>query len=95
MPPFFFYNHDDGRCAIVGGYAYRGERIPGAAGRVPLQRPVRRRGPGREPSATASEIGRRPLPVTVEGMVGFAEDANGELYVLSITTGVVARLDPG
>ncbi|MGH9184299.1 MAG: PQQ-dependent sugar dehydrogenase [Acidimicrobiales bacterium] len=94
VPPFEFYNHDDGRCAVVGGYVYRGERIPGLQGAYlysdQCDGRVRALSP-RDGQVSAERI----LPVEADGMIGFGEDANGELYTLSLSTGVVSRLDPG
>jgi glucose/arabinose dehydrogenase len=92
VPPIYEYpTGDKGTCAAVGGYVYRGTRIPkltGAylfadfcQGRVMALR--QRGGRVRE---------HRALGPTVGELSSFGQDGNGELYVLSLA-GKVYRLD--
>lgn len=88
--PVHEYSTGSEGCAVTGGYVYRGEEIPelvGAyvfadfcAGR--LQAFVLRDG---------RTEGLRELGLTVENLAAFGEDADGELYVLSLS-GPVYRL---
>jgi glucose/arabinose dehydrogenase len=87
VPPITQYNHDDGRCAIIGGYVYRGkavENLNGAYvfsdfcdGRV--RAVVEKRG---------EVVDEEDLGISVQRISSFGEDANGELYVLSLDEGV-------
>ncbi len=85
--PVFEYSHADGGCAIIGGYVYRGTAVRGlwgaylfsdnclggiAALRMRDGRVVSERGMGVDAASPSS----------------FGEDANGELYVLSLSGGV-------
>lgn len=82
VPPVYEYPTGEG-CAVTGGYVYRGEEIPELAGayvygdfcRGSLEAFVLRDGVATE---------QRPLGPVVEGLASFGEDANGELYVLSL-----------
>jgi len=90
--PVLEYSHASGRCSIAGGYVYRGRRIPALAGAYLYSdlcdgriraTPV---GPG---------VATREVDLGVDGgqVVGFGEDAAGELYVLSQSEGLL-RIDP-
>jgi glucose/arabinose dehydrogenase len=88
--PVFEYPHDGSVCAVTGGYVYRGAEIPAlqdayvfvdfCSGR--LEAFVLRDGIARE---------HRELGPTVESLASFGEDADGELYALSLS-GAVYRL---
>jgi glucose/arabinose dehydrogenase len=90
--PVFEYAHEGGGCTVIGGYVYRGERIPdlyGAyvfgdlcLGRIEA---LRLRG-GRV-------VGHLVLGPVVPNLSSFGEDADGELYALSLGGGVY-RLAP-
>ena len=87
VAPIHTYNHEQGRCAVVGGYLYRGARIAGLRG-VYVYGDVCD-GQIRALVRTSSQTTLlRDLGVTVPGLVSFAEDGFGELYVLSLTGGV-------
>jgi glucose/arabinose dehydrogenase len=91
--PVFDYDHDHGACAVVGGFVYRGSRIPALRntylftdncdGRI---RALRLDGSG-------DVLGVMNLGISVPGPTSFGEDADGEIYVLSAGAGV-SRLDP-
>jgi glucose/arabinose dehydrogenase len=90
--PLTEYGHDGKRCAVIGGYVYRGAAIKGLQGAYVYGdfcdgtvRALVRRGD--------KIVQRRSLPVRVQGLASFGEDANGELYVLSVFKGVF-RLEP-
>jgi glucose/arabinose dehydrogenase len=90
--PLFDRSHDDGYCALIGGYVYRGAASPALDG-VYLYtdecagelRGVVERG-GRVVRAI-------DLGVHVDTPVSFGQDADGELYVISLA-GPVYRLVP-
>jgi glucose/arabinose dehydrogenase len=92
VAPLTEYSHDDGRCSITGGYVYRGSQITNLQGAYlygdfcdgRLHAVVQVDG-----RLTASA----DLGVTVDQLVSFGQDAQGELYALSLT-GDVLRLDP-
>jgi glucose/arabinose dehydrogenase len=90
-PPVYEIAHDTGACAVVGGYVYRGAKIPAldgtyffsdnGDGTIRLLEPdgdgVREVDAGLEASAVSS----------------FGQSNNGALYVLSLTDGLY-RVDP-
>ncbi|MBI3770010.1 MAG: PQQ-dependent sugar dehydrogenase [Deltaproteobacteria bacterium] len=96
--PIFEYGHDDG-CSITGGFVYRGRALPTLAGayfyadyctaivrslRCDVSGAVRDSWewrPALDPESRLSNIS------------SFGEDADGELYVLSLE-GAIYRLDP-
>lgn len=84
VQPVFEYGRSDGQ-AVSGGYVYRGRAIPGLVGRylfTDTYRPTLR-------VLDGPKLGQIP-----GGMVSsFAQDPNGELYVLSLAGGVY-RIDP-
>ncbi len=94
-PPLFVYPHADG-ASITGGFVYRGKRLPElegryvfadfSVGRVFALRSDIDRG-------TRSEFlnGGGPKP----NISSFGEDADGELYALDYTTGIIFALHPG
>jgi hypothetical protein len=92
VDPLLETSHDDGNCAIVGGYVYRGSKIPSLRGiytysdncNGAVMGVVQRDG-------RLVQQGR--LGITAPGTSSFGEDANGELYVLSLS-GQVFRIDP-
>jgi len=92
VAPVFEYPTGSGGCAVTGGYVYRGAEIPELVGayvfgdfcRGSLEAFVLRDGEATQ---------QRPLGEVVDGLASFGEDANGELYVLSLT-GPVYRVVP-
>jgi glucose/arabinose dehydrogenase len=87
VPPIHQYNHNDGRCAVVGGYVYRGTQIRGLQGAY-LYGDVcdgRIRALAR---ARGGAVRHRDLGLRLPGLVSFAEDRAGELYALSLAGGV-------
>jgi len=91
VDPLYDYPHKDGRCAVVGGFAYRGTKIVGiqgwyifgdvCTGQINALRPDGARW-------TPLSLGAK-----VSYLTAFGEDNSGELYALSLE-GTVARLDP-
>jgi glucose/arabinose dehydrogenase len=91
--PVYAYPHPRPGCAaVVGGYVYRGSRIPRLAGAYVFGdlcdgrlRALRAR--------AGRVIDQQMFDVHVPGITSFGEDHNGELYVLSLNAGVF-RIDP-
>jgi glucose/arabinose dehydrogenase len=81
IEPVFEGSHGDGWVSITGGYVYRGSEIPDLVGAyvfADLGQPDLWALAADDPSVT------RELGVEVSTVVGFAEDAAGELYVISL-----------
>jgi glucose/arabinose dehydrogenase len=90
--PVYEYSHDGGGCTVIGGYVYRGEAIPGLYGAylfgdlcIGQIEALRVRG-GRV-------VDHRALGPVVPNLSSFGEDANGELYAMSLS-GALYRLAP-
>jgi glucose/arabinose dehydrogenase len=91
VPPIFEYPLD-GTCAAIGGYVYRGSKIPALVGSYLYsdycESMIR---------ALVQEGGRitdqRDLGIRGNNVTAFGEDQNGELYVLSQGDGL-QRIDP-
>jgi hypothetical protein len=92
VPPVFEYSHDDGGCTVAGGYVYRGRSIPDLVGAYLFADHCLGR-----LEAIRMEGGRvvdhRFLRPVVPQLSSFGEDAQGELYALSLG-GAVYRLAP-
>ncbi len=84
--PVFEYEHTPERCAVIGGYVYRGRLAPGLGGAflfgdlcggglMALRRV--------QGEAQVSDLG-----VSVERLSSFGEDAGGEVYVMSQAGGL-------
>ena len=91
--PVFEYDHEDGGCSVTGGVVYRGTAIPGARGRLPVHR-LLRRAPAGDPGRGRPD-GRRDHASTPRARTWSrsAPTARGEVYVLSLD-GAIYRLDP-
>jgi glucose/arabinose dehydrogenase len=88
-PPFFWYNQDDGGCSITGGYVYRGEAIPDLTGAYLV---------GDYCSGylwvVDPESGEASAPIETEiSISSFAEDADGELYLVDLG-GAIYKIVP-
>jgi hypothetical protein len=83
----YAYPHRGGPCAVIGGHVYRGKKLPTLVGSYifgdfctgELQA-IRLRG--------GTVASHRYLGVKVENLTAFAEDRDGELFVVSITKGI-------
>jgi len=91
IDPIAEYDHDEG-IAVVGGFVYRGSRIPQLGGRYVF-------GDFRDPPGDGRLLylqqNNRILEFGLAGMesldlrvLGFGQDVNGELYLLANQTGV-------
>jgi glucose/arabinose dehydrogenase len=92
VPPILEYPLD-GACAAIGGYVYRGSKIPALTGAYLYSDYC-----DGTVKALVEEDGkvadRRDLGVQANQVTGFGEDQDGELYVLSQADGL-QRIDPG
>lgn len=92
--PIHEYPLGNGTCAVIGGYVYRGSRIPELTGAYLFAdhcageiMALRQRG------GKVSERGALG-PVVDGGLSSFGQDRDGELYVLSLS-GAVFKVLPG
>ena len=85
VDPIYEYSHSPGRCAVVGGYVYRGELFPELRGRYIFTDFCGGEIFAFSPDSTPAVI---ELPLKVTRPVGFAQDPNGELYVIDIELGI-------
>ena len=89
VAPVHEYALAGGNCAVVGGYVYRGARLGALlAGRYVFTDSCKGDLRALSPERRVASLGLNAAPVS-----SFGEDADGELYVLSLK-GVVYRLDP-
>lgn len=91
VPPLFAYGHDPG-CSITGGPVYRGAALPELDGAYVFTDLCD--GEIRVLLDDAGTVVARSLGVSGERIIGFGEDASGELLVLEIG-GRVLRLVRG
>ena len=92
VPPVFEMRHADGWCSVTGGVVYRGENIPDLQGAYLFGDYCL---PGLH-GLTLEDGGvtaQRELGVDVASLVSIDEDADGEVYLLSLDGGI-SRLDP-
>lgn len=85
IDPIYDWDNKGGSAAI-GGFVYRGSAIDGLKGRYVFADFAQSGIFVLEPST--GEVGRLNLPVS--SIVAFGEDRDGELYVLSLNSGVLA-----
>jgi glucose/arabinose dehydrogenase len=94
VPPYFEYDHGNGSCAVVGGFVYRGQAIPALQGRYLFgDNCLSTIGILDTPELGGAGQQADDLGVEVDRLASFGQDANGELYILSLTGGVF-RIDP-
>lgn len=91
VDPVFDYPHSDGGCVVTGGYIYRGAAIPDLAGTYVFADFCLGAIEGLR--LDGDEVVHEQLGATVQAVSSFGEDAQGELYVLSLAGGVY-RLAP-
>jgi glucose/arabinose dehydrogenase len=76
-------------CSVIGGFVYRGSAVPSAKGRYFFSDNCA----GRVRSvASRGGTSVRVEPFRVDGSASFGEDARGELYLVSVTSGNVYKL---
>jgi glucose/arabinose dehydrogenase len=99
--PIFEYTHSGGNCTVVGGYVYRGSRIPGLAGAYLYGDACSGKVWGLvQQGGQVAEQRELKIAGLAEAVAGggfaissFGEDAAGELYLMSLDGGVY-RLAP-
>ena len=92
LPPVV-YSHTSGRCAVTGGYVYRGTAIPGLVGAYVFGDYCS--GEIWETTATSTAIAAKTLLLdTTSSISSFGEDAAGELYVCDLN-GSIYKIVPG
>jgi glucose/arabinose dehydrogenase len=92
--PVAEYSHQEGGCAVTGGYIYRGPQFPELTGNYFFADYCS----GKVWSLARQESGQwltTELLDTDELFSSFGEDRMGELYILGFVSGVVFRLQPG
>ena len=93
VDPIFEYPHSGGRCSITGGYVYRGANIPALSGAYLFADACE--GQLHALVHASGAVGlERDLGVNGGAVSSFAEDANGELYVMDLSGDQVLRIDP-
>ena len=90
VDPVFDYPHSDG-CVVTGGYVYRGAAIPDLVGTYVFADFCLGQIEGLR--VDCGEVVNEQLGATVQAVSSFGEDAQGELYVLSLAGGLY-RLAP-
>src|SRR5262245_9662900 len=91
-PPRLEYSHGLNQCAVIGGFVYRGTQHDEFAGKYFYADYCS----GQIWSLDTTDPNSSPRQVfdATFTVSGFAEDANGELYVISLSQGAVYRLVP-
>jgi hypothetical protein len=90
VKPIVEYPHGPS-CSVTGGYVYRGKGVAAAAGRYFYGDYCS----GRIWSlrvVSGRATSRRLEPFSLPGLSSFGEDADGELYLMSVDTGDLYRL---
>jgi glucose/arabinose dehydrogenase len=90
-PPVYEIGHDTGACAVVGGYVYRGTKIPGLVGDYLFSDNCD--GTIRLLVADGAGFAMRESGLSADGVASFGQANDGTLYVASMTDGVF-RIDP-
>jgi glucose/arabinose dehydrogenase len=93
VDPVFETSHADGNCAIVGGYVYRGSKIPDLVGAYLFSDNCNTTVRALRLDMTGAVATERDLGIQAPSLSSFGQDANGELYVLSLSDGLF-RVDP-
>jgi glucose/arabinose dehydrogenase len=101
VDPIFAYanpGREGGGASVTGGFVYRGERIPGLYGRYIFGdynhgavSALTYDGDGDHCDYVEELIPNSNLPDS--SVASFAEDADGELYVLNLARGVISRIE--
>jgi glucose/arabinose dehydrogenase len=80
IAPVAEYDHSNNRCAVTGGYIYRGSKIPALENRYIFGDYCSGEIWSIDP-ATPQDLRREPI--TLKNLVSFAQDSNGNLYALA------------
>jgi len=84
--PVTEYNHDNGECSITGGFVYRSTRLPGLNGNYIYGDFCSGRVFRAEPQNDQTYVQEEML-LTGISITSFAQDANGEVYLLEYNGG--------
>jgi hypothetical protein len=90
VAPWHEYGHDGGRCAVIGGFVYRGAAVRSLAGWYLFGDSCGGGVRGLAPGSSTEVV----LTAGPDQLVSFGEDGAGELYALSFD-GTVRRLVAG
>jgi glucose/arabinose dehydrogenase len=90
-PPVAEYSHGTGGCSVTGGYVYRGKAVPAAVGRY-FYGDYCTGAIWSFKLSGGKARGLRREPFELKGLSSFGEDADGELYLMSVESGSLARL---
>ncbi len=93
VPPIFEISQDTGACAVIGGYVYRGTRIPDLNGSYLFTDNCDGRVRALKLDANGAVALERELGISLDGPTTFGEGDDGELYVASGEDGIF-RIDP-
>jgi glucose/arabinose dehydrogenase len=86
VDPVAVLSHDEGNCAVIGGYVYRGSEIPGLEGWYVFTDQCN--GRLRALRVNDGGVARVGLGATADDASSFGEEADGELYLLSLSDGL-------
>lgn len=89
--PLFEYDRSDGACSITGGHVYRGAAIPELTGAYVFTDYCDGRIRGLR-AADGAVTEEHVFAIEGSDLVSFGEDAEGELYVLSLD-GTISRIE--
>lgn len=89
--PVVSYDRDDGSCSVTGGFVYRGNSMPGLVGTYVYGDYCSGNIWGFDAIAAASGGAVQPRLLIESGatITSFAEDDDGELYVLTFDRGIL------
>lgn len=93
IAPVFETSHADGDCAIVGGYVYRGTKIPDLVGSYLFSDNCNSAIRALRIDDNGAVTLERDLGIEAAALASFGEGNDGELYVLSLSEGLF-RVDP-
>lgn len=86
VAPVHEYSHEGGNCSVTGGYVYRGTRIPALRGSYVFADYCK--GELRALVLGGSGLRSVVLGPTLDAVSSFGQDADGELFVLSLVAGL-------
>lgn len=93
VAPVHEYSHGDENCSVTGGYVYRGAAMAGLRGSYVFSDYCKGDLLALVPTGASGQLRSVALGITLDAVVSFGEDASGEVYVLSLSSGV-HRLEP-
>jgi glucose/arabinose dehydrogenase len=92
--PVYDYKHTDDVCAVTGGYVYRGSGVPALYGAYLFADFCKRNLEALRLGDDGKVSEYRAFDIEVPQASSFGQDAEGELYVLSLSEGAIYRIDP-